>query len=516
MSSIRPFAGVSLLLVGAGVLFAIGFIARIPVNAFGIHVFGINAFGEKTATTYYVSTTGSDENDGSEESPWATLQHAADEADIPGDIVLVANGAYTGFNSQHDGIVFRAGGDSAIIDLAGSYSGQDNINIENTDDVVVEGFIVRDAQRAGIRVVNAARVIVRNNRVGPNGKWGIFSGFAPGIQVLNNVAFGSDEEHGIYLSNSVDPADNVTIRGNRVFGNQLNGIQLNGDCMAGGDGTLDGGVIENNMVYENGAKGLSIISAPGVRIQNNVIFNNRQLGSGAAGIHLVDEPDCGNPTTDAVVVNNTIVEPLMAGIRINDGATGNLIFNNLIVSENPIADEVGGNTLVEATNVTAASENGLFADAVAGNYRSTLTSPAIDAGLSQFGNIHAPQLDLDGRSRDQGTAPDAGAYEKSDDASVPIERLATPVDRARLDPAFPNPFSLSTTLRFVSARGLPVQVQLFDTRGRLVKVLYGGTPAPQEVHEIVLDGTDLPSGLYHVRFEEDRGAFMSRPVMVVR
>ncbi len=505
MSRIRSITSVGLFTIAIAAIL-IGFSVRIPVNA----------IGNRIATTYYVAMNGDDANEGSAQSPWATLQHAANEADVPGDIVLVENGRYTGFNSQHDGITFQANGDSAIVDVAGSYSGLDNINIENNNDIVVAGFIVRDAPRAGIRVVNADRVIVRNNKVGPNGKWGIFSGFATEIQVLYNITFGSAEEHGIYLSNSRVPDDNVTVRGNISYGNQVNGIQLNGDCFAEGDGMLEGGLIESNYVYGNGAKGLSIISAPAVRIQNNVIYDNHKSGSGAAGIHLVDEPGCGKPTNAAVVVNNTIHEPEMAGIRINDGASGNLVFNNLIVSDNPIADEVGASMIDGGSNITSASVSGLLLDTSVADYHLAAASAAIDAGLSVFNEVAAPTLDIEGSDRNQGIAPDAGAYEHRESASVNTKRIRLPVDHAVLNAAFPNPFSRSTTLRFVSPNGLPAQVQLYDTRGRLVKVLYQGSPAPQQFHQVEIDGAGLTSGLYHVRFEEEGGAFMSRPVMLVR
>ena len=505
MSRLRSISSVSLFTIAIAAIL-IGFSVRIPVNA----------IGKRTAATFHVAMSGDDANDGSAQSPWATLQHAANEADAAGDIVLVENGNYAGFNSQHDGITFQANGDSVIVDVAGSYSGLDNINIENNNDVVVAGFIVRGAPRAGIRIVNADRVVVRNNKVGPNGKWGIFSGFATDIEVLYNITFGSAEEHGIYLSNSRVPDDNVTVRGNISYGNQVNGIQLNGDCFADGDGMLEGGVIESNYVYDNGAKGLSIISAPAVRIQNNVIYNNHQEGIGAAGIHLVDEPGCGKPTNTAIVVNNTIHEPEMAGIRINDGASDNLIFNNLIVSTNPIVDEVGTSIIDDVSNITAASAAGLLLDVSGEDYHLAAASAAIDAGLTVFNEIPAPSLDIEGSDRNQGIAPDAGAYEHRAGASVDISRTRLPVDHAVLDAAFPNPFSRSASLRFVSANGLPAQVQLYDTRGRLVKVLYQGSPAPQEFHQVEIDGTGLASGLYHVRFEEEGGAFMSRPVMLVR
>src|SRR5437762_2979596 len=45
------------------------------------------------AATYYVSTTGSDSNNGSLSTPWRTISHAASSV-VAGDTVIVENGTY--------------------------------------------------------------------------------------------------------------------------------------------------------------------------------------------------------------------------------------------------------------------------------------------------------------------------------------------------------------------------------------------------------------------------------------
>src|SRR5437867_5080058 len=56
-----------------------------------------------SATDYYVSTSGSDSNNGSASSPWATIAHA-DSVVGPGAIVHVAPGTYSGqFNTSASG-----------------------------------------------------------------------------------------------------------------------------------------------------------------------------------------------------------------------------------------------------------------------------------------------------------------------------------------------------------------------------------------------------------------------------
>ena len=195
-------------------------------------------------------------------------------------------------------------------------------------------------------MIEANDVVIRNNIVGPNQRWGIFSGFSPNILVENNKTFGSVNEHGIYLSNSRVPHDHYVVRGNESYGNHASGIQLNGDCKSLGtlnasDGILEDCLIENNVVHDNQSKALSIASAPGIVIRNNLIYNNGII-RGAGGIHLASEPGCKFPSNDAVVLNNTIVEPKIAAIRTSDGTSGAVIFNNILISARPMEDEDRG------------------------------------------------------------------------------------------------------------------------------------------------------------------------------
>lgn len=79
------------------------------------------------------------------------------------------------------------------------------------------------------------------------------------------------------------------------------------------------------------------------------------------------------------------------------------------------------------------------------------------------------------------------------------EVFLTPVNVSLL-PAYPNPFSTSTTITFVLPETSNVRLDVYDIAGRLVTRLADNIIASGE-HSFVLDAADMNSGVYFYRLE---------------
>ena len=236
----------------------------------------INENNDDTASTeYYVSPDGNDSNNGSKNSPWRTIQHGLDDLN-PGDTLNITAGTYhetlylNRAGSEGQKILIKGqSADTTILD--GINTKQDLFFLENSEYIEISGFTFIRASRAGLRLSYSHHIEINNCIFADNGKWGVFTDFSDYTTIVNCEAYGSVEEHGIYISNS---SDNAVISNNSVHHNYSSGIQINADPSMGGDGISSNCLIENNLVFKNGSGGGAAINLASVRdsiIQNNMI-----------------------------------------------------------------------------------------------------------------------------------------------------------------------------------------------------------------------------------------------------
>jgi fibronectin type 3 domain-containing protein len=464
--------------------------------------------------TYYVATTGSDSNNGSSANPWKTIQHASDSVHA-GDTVIIEAGTYVGFDVQTTGtatapITFEAAaGAKVVIDSPEHNRGDSGINIEDFNAgssinyITIQGLDIDNSVGTGnildgIRAVwngaiNSTGIQMIGNTINDCGVFGVLTGHEDNLLIQGNTVSNTKiykgqggTGHGIYVSNA---CFNPHVIGNTLFGNQSLGLHMNGDASEGPaiepDGTDDGnagnivgGVIEDNIIYNNGVNGINCDGAQNCLYANNLLYGN------GGGIVLY-QIDAAAPAINNVVVDNTVIVAATdimgnAGrwdIQVMDGtaggSTGNTIFNNILINQNPNhgSIEVGTLSLSGFTSnynvITTSGDNGgtsnnafdlvdssgndnfvsfatwksdtgqdaksftadsaqLFVNPSGGNYQLKSGSPAIGAGIGSLAGHSAPSTDLAGNPRPTANGFDIGCYEFVAPPPAPTGLTATP------------------------------------------------------------------------------------------
>ncbi len=417
------------------------------------------------AKTIHLSATGDDSAECAAGAVFATLGRAV-ECLAPGDTLLIANGVYAGGvvitlrSSPEVPLVIRGQSLEAIVE--GSGDKVDAIRIQECSYVILENLTVRKARRAGVSVRYSDHVRVADCLLTKNETWGIFTSFADDLTIENNETSYSRVQHGIYHSNS---GDRFVIRGNHVHHNYGNGIHLNGDPeIPGGDGVLNEGLVERNLVHHNGAGGGGAINMTHVHdiiVRNNVLHHNR-----AGGITIYQDTGTFEQGSKRVLVTgNTIYYApgegrsginvqtttekvvITGNIFVSGGSRGNLEVNSehlpSIISDYNLFWGVGQSALVErndnlisldqwrtlsGNDLHSRRADPLFGSIAGFDFIPTESSPAVDAAaplesvramvarlegtswlLARLDSLSAE--DFAGNSRPVGAAPDIGAYE---------------------------------------------------------------------------------------------------------
>lgn len=410
-----------------------------------------NGNGNNEPVVYYISPDGDDANDGSASSPWYTIQYGISRLQAGYTLHIKAGRYHEAIYLNKDGTTdkkIHIRGDSfntTILD--GSSVTIDNVNsqndlffIENADYIEVSNLTFTRASRAGLRLSYSHHVEIHNCVFADNGKWGVFTDFSDHTTVQNCDAYGSGEEHGIYISNS---SDHAVIRSNLVHHNYASGIQINADPSMGGDGISTECLIENNLVYENGRGGGAAVNLASVQdsvIQNNIIFNNY-----AGGIAAWDDGQGIQwGSKNLVIIHNTIYFRPVEGrwaISLKNGSTGAAIFNNIMAggrrggfefNSNCLTGiEINYNTYYRFSSLSMVTDEdvreytlvewqlagydrqsfmdsplNLFVDETHNDFHLNSNASAVNRGVDR-----GLGYDFEGDLRPQGTAPEIGADE---------------------------------------------------------------------------------------------------------
>jgi hypothetical protein len=346
-------------------------------------------------TTYYVSGSGDDNNNGqSPQAPFRNIQTAADLTQ-PGDVVYVMDGIYTNSNPYSDIVrITRSGTANAWITYkaypgtkpklisnnwqafairGASYITIDGFELQgNNDNITLEQAIAEQnnlnnplTSGNGISISpsgtqNPHHIIIQNNEVYKFGGGGIYTYHADYVTISNNIVY-DNAWYSPYGNSGISTYQNwnsdsytgykMIIKDNITY-NNLNLVPwyVLGEITEGSGIIIDDSrntqnnstlgryqgrtLVENNFSYNNGGRGISAYESDFVDIVSNRTYLNLRNADADSG-----EIDLNS--TDGVHVLNNIVSPATGkpAILARDST-------NVVSDSNIVYGSVGANTAV--------------------------------------------------------------------------------------------------------------------------------------------------------------------------
>ena len=281
-------------------------------------------------------------------------------------------------------------------------AGADHLTIENN--VVYENGFYNPYGTSGISLYQQY-----NLDTPPAGQEGtIVKNFIRG-----NISYGNANKFGtvIVVNQQCDPNNAGIIDGNGIIIDDFRSTQRSGYETSPYLGRT---LIENNVFYGNGGRGINVYSTNYVDVVNNTSYQNAQSSEPNA---FIDSDVSSFWCKDVRFLNNIIFARSDRKINYVEFRTGeegdrptvrydyNLVFNG--TQFDPVS---GGN------NTTG--QNPQFTNQSAADFTLREGSPAIDRGAASLANLRPPNFDINGTARPQRSGFDIGAYEKTGDAGI--------------------------------------------------------------------------------------------------
>ena len=346
-----------------------------------------------TGNTYYVGPNGSDINNGSQASPFATIKHA-DNIVMPGDTVIVLDGIYKG-----DITLSRSGTSGSPITykaqnqwqakLVGTGAGDGSTVLAVTGgQVIVQDFDITGSDANGINLASGGTTANYNQAKG---------------NYVHDMVTPCDSNSGTAISTG-GGSNYSGISHNNIIGNMVVNITPYNGCPGGHAASgiyavTPYSVIANNIVINAGTDIQTWHAA-----SNITIFGNTTIG-GVVGVTLGAGDSPGGITNDYSLVQNNI-SINASGIGLQEhGNTGihNRFANNLAFNNGTNVELLNGH--VDAGLVIADPKFVNNTGTAAGDYQLQSSSPAIGSGLALAGIA----TDYIGVARPQTGTTDIGA-----------------------------------------------------------------------------------------------------------
>jgi len=335
------------------------------------------------AEDFYVATSGNDDNPGSLEKPWRTLQHAADHANA-GSTVFVREGVYhekiavTTYGSYEKGYITFCPYENEHVTISGknvpnnpASTSDDIFYLKDPRYIKIMGFEIRDInalEGSGIRI----------------------EGFGEHVEIINNEIHeirGGGENGGamgitVYGTDPHKPIKNILIKGNEIHhcdpawsealvinGHVINfevthntvhdvnniGIDfIGGEKWIGGSIARHGRCLNNTVfrarsVYEAGAAaGIYVDGAQHILVKDNEVYEcNFGIEVGAENRHVL---------TEAITVSGNYIHDndkagiIFGGYKENVGRVTQCRFLHNTLNNNNLEDEGFGEIAIQYAN----------------------------------------------------------------------------------------------------------------------------------------------------------------------
>jgi parallel beta-helix repeat protein len=402
--------------------------------------------------TYYVTTSGSDANAGTEAQPWRTIQKAAVTL-VAGDTVYIKAGTYnekvfpknsgipgnyityaaypgdivtldgTGITPDWHDALFTIEGKSYIkisgLRLINSLSpyGSEGVYLKEgmrQDHIMIEKNYFHNIYGPAVCAYSCENLIIDNNEI-TEVNVDESSGEAISVYDIHTFEFKNNHIYRTYKEGiDVQASSNGKIYNNYIHNVSRIGIYL--DAWDGPDHDID---IYQNVVHDNGGDGISMaIEQEGGSLKDISIYNNIVYNNGYSGI-AVSSYFFSTPRENIKVINNICYNNGHDGIFVGDVPVENsVIRNNIcvknqgyqIASHSPSVLTIDNNLIDGSTQIyghDAVIADPGFVNPSKANFHLRQDSPAIDAGSA----VDVPSDDFDGNPRPQGAGYDIGAFE---------------------------------------------------------------------------------------------------------
>ena len=407
-----------------------------------------------SATTYYVSTTGSNSSAGTMSQPFLTIQYGVDHLTSAGDILYIRGGVYSpggtigvkigssngSGSAGNTKKVYNYPGESVILDGA-NFTGSGSrysLDVENVNYWDFKGINIRNNPGynsgsnygIGFQLYNCSNIQIELCNVYSNGGGFTMDGPCDYITYLNCDAY-NNEDHiappevpGDYAngfsSNTTIGTAHISYKGCRAWHNSDDGFDIYGasgyfsfsNCWAFNNGYGQGG---NGAGFKTGANDTYTESGVQRTITNCLSFNNLAFG--------FDKSQDGGPAMLHNVYNNIAYNNGQVGFNYQSTGSADVFRNNIDYNNKAGFWPLNSGATVDHNNFTRTAENGNLtvsnADFLSVDATGTDGARQADGSLPVLNFLKlASGSKLINAGADvslpySGSAPDLGAYETS-------------------------------------------------------------------------------------------------------